>query len=310
MMKVGNKETSIRFWDRNALEWSSMAYNKSGDYKRFPTSEQRGGIVANEIKKNSSNNNASILDIGCADGDLLISLIDMGYSNVTGIDNSQGMIDKARQTLSDKHINLDSDDIFNIQDADCLDLHRKYDYISAMGLIEYLTNLDSFFLKIHSHLNNDGIALIESRNKLFNLSSANTYTLNSDIETLLIELENSKKFSQIVDDHEISNLIASVYNGINIDNSLINVNNNKNLPYEEYPFDLPQYSPSELNIILEKNGLTIRHVVYYHAHPFPPIFQNSIGAVFNRLADEMQPLGHTSIGATMFSSFVATVEKL
>ncbi|MBT5399876.1 class I SAM-dependent methyltransferase, partial [bacterium] len=48
---------------------------------------------------------------------------------VTGIDNSQGMIDKARQTLSDKHINLDSDDIFNIQDADCLDLHRKYDYI-------------------------------------------------------------------------------------------------------------------------------------------------------------------------------------
>jgi 2-polyprenyl-3-methyl-5-hydroxy-6-metoxy-1,4-benzoquinol methylase len=308
-MKIKNKEESISFWDRNANKWEDMAYNKCGDYTRFPTSEQRGNIVINEIKINSNNNNASILDIGCANGDLLMSLIDTGYLNVTGLDNSKSMIDEARKVLKSKYENLNSCDIFNVQDADYLDLHCKYDFISAMGLIEYLTDLDSFFLKIHNHLNDTGVMLIESRNKLFNLSSANTYTLDSDIDVLLRELESSKKYSQITDDHEVKTIIANIYNGINIDNSLINIDSNEKPP-EEYPFNLPQYSPSELNKILEKNGLTIRHVIYYHAHPFPPIFQNSIGAVFNKLADAMQPLGYTPIGSTMFSSFVAIVEKL
>jgi 2-polyprenyl-3-methyl-5-hydroxy-6-metoxy-1,4-benzoquinol methylase len=307
-MEIENKAKSINFWNRSAEKWGSMAYNKCGDYARFPTSEQRGNIVINEVKINSNNNNSLILDIGCANGDLLISLIDEGYLNVTGIDNSKGMIDEARKTLDNKYKDLDGFNVFNVQDADSLDLQYKYDFISAMGLIEYLVDVDSFFEKIYKHLNSTGIALIESRNKLFNLSSANIYTLNSDINKLLKELENSKIYSQITDDYEVKTLVANVYNNINIDDNLID--NKENLSFEEYPFNLPQYSPYELNLILEKSGLTIRHVVYYHAHPFPPIFQNPIGSVFNKIASEMQPLGYTSVGATMFSSFVAVVEKI
>jgi hypothetical protein len=170
-----------------------------------------------------------------------------------------------------------------------------------------LIDINSFFSNLSEMLKDSGLAFIESRNKLFNLFSANQYTLNSDIPYLLDELEKSKCYSPITDEADISRLITKIYSDINLSASANS--ENSNLPTEKYPFDLPQYSPNELNGIVSKSGLKIRHVIYYHAHPFLPAFQKNMLPTFNKLAIAMQPLGSTPIAATMFSSFVAIVEK-
>lgn len=306
-MKVENKKASIDYWNRNAVKWKDIAYDKGLNYVNFPTSEQRGKIVINEIIRLSDGKDDSILDIGCADGDLLISLISNGFYNVKGIDNSQGMVNEARKRLKDIATNLNEDEIFILGDADQLELSDKYDFISAMGLIEYLINVNSFFSHICDCLDDDGVAFIESRNKLFNLFSANQYTAESNISQLLDELEKSRSYSPITDDADIEGLIVEVYNHVCVESDF-----NSSQPdsfKEKYPFELPQYSPYEFNCILANHGLKIRHIVYYHAHPFPPVFQKVAKTVFNKLALAMQPLGYTPIGATMFSSFVAIVEK-
>jgi 2-polyprenyl-3-methyl-5-hydroxy-6-metoxy-1,4-benzoquinol methylase len=306
-MQKEEKNESIDYWNRNAEKWKRYAINPKEDFSTFPTSWQRGEIVVDEIMRQNKINNASILDLGCADGSLIMSLIDNGYRNVLGIDNSIAMVNEAKKILKQKNTSLNEDDIFILGDADQMSLSEKYDFISAIGVIEYLIDINRFFENISNMLNDSGLALIESRNKLFNLFSANQYTLKSDIPYLLDELEKSKCYSPITDEANIASLIADIYSGVNIDTS-INLGSSS-LQSERYPFDLPQYSPNELNSILSKGGLKIRHVTYYHAHPFPPSFQKNMNSTFNKLALAMQPLGNTPIAATMFSSFVATVEK-
>ena len=308
-MEKENKKESIDYWNRNAEKWKRFAFDPKGDFAEFPTSGQRGKIVIDEIvKQGKERRNASILDLGCADGALLMALIDNGYCNVSGIDNSAAMINEARKRLKLKSTTLNEEDIFVLGDVDNLILPGNYDFISALGLIEYLVDVQSFFTNVSNRLNDSGLVFIESRNKLFNLFSANQYTLKSDIPYLLGELEKSRSYSPITDEADIASIVANIYKGVDIDATAIA--GKPCLPNGTYPFDLPQYSPSELNGILSKSGLKIRNIIYYHAHPFPPVFEKNISIAFNKLALAMQPLGSTPIAATMFSSFVAIVEKV
>lgn len=306
-MKPEDKKKSVDYWNRNAENWELFAFNPTGDFVQFPTSGQRGKVVVDEILRQDKGKDVSILDLGCANGDLVMSLIGNGYCNINGIDNSVAMIDEARKRLRQKSTSLDEEKIFVLGDADHVNLPGKYDFICAMGLIEYLTDINGFFLTLFDMLNESGLVFMESRNKLFNLFSANQYTLKSDISHLLVELEKSRCYSPIVDDAEIASLVGDIYSGVDIE--VTPCPDSSYSPAETYPFDLPQYSPYELNSMLSEGGLKIRHVIYYHAHPFPPIFEKKVGPAFNKLALAMQPLGHTPIAATMFSSFIAVVEK-
>jgi len=47
-----------------------------------------------------------ILDFGCGYGRTIVELRKLGYRNVTGLDVSQGMLDRAREKLSDVHFVL------------------------------------------------------------------------------------------------------------------------------------------------------------------------------------------------------------
>ena len=168
MMKTDNKNKSIDFWNRNAEQWKEMAFNLKGDFSNFPTSEQRGKIVVDAVLKHGNDKNVSYLDIGCGDGELVLSLIENDFCNVKGFDNSKGMIYEAKRKLKQRFPSLNIDEVFIKQDAD-QKLPGKYDFISAIGLIEYLIDVDSFFSDVFDALNDHGQAFIESRNKLFNL---------------------------------------------------------------------------------------------------------------------------------------------
>ena len=147
-MEIKNKKESIDYWNRNAEKWERFGLGPKGDNVEFPTSWQRGKIVIDEIVKQDKGGDASILDLGCADGALLMALIDNGYCNVNGIDNSETMINEARKRLKLKSTTLSEEDIFVLGDVDSLTLPGYYDFISAMGLIEYLVDAKSFFVNL------------------------------------------------------------------------------------------------------------------------------------------------------------------
>jgi ubiquinone/menaquinone biosynthesis C-methylase UbiE len=63
-------------------------WDKAAEEKEFPTPFQ-----INEFKKHVSKN-MNILDVGCGYGRTLNELHDQGFNNLTGIDYSQGMINR------------------------------------------------------------------------------------------------------------------------------------------------------------------------------------------------------------------------
>ena len=309
-MNKKDKKNSIAYWNRHASDWEKMAYNKGKKYLRFPSSEQRENITVNEIKNISSSKNVSIIDLGCANGELVRHLLRDGFKNVHGVDNSEKMIALAKQFLKKEMPAVDANAVFSVADVDGLKENGSFDMIIGMGIIEYLLDLNSFFSKVSQGLKKGGYAFIESRNKLFNLCSANRYTEESDISTLVKSLGDSARFSPIQDKKEIEKIVLRTF--IAIGNHLKTATPQKakeRNKFETYPFSLPQYTPQEIEVLCQKHSLKVKYIVYYHAHPFPPKFSRELPPTFNRIALGMEPLGYTPLGATLCSSFIAVIQK-
>ena len=165
-----NKKKSLKFWNENAHNWSKMAYSDKRNYTLFPSSEIRNFEIIDFLR--DKNKKSKILDIGCADGKLMEDLIKLGFKNLSGIDNSENMISIAKKKLKNNNLDLN----FYTQDIERIKLKDKYNIITAIGLIEYLNKIKKLSKNINNLLKKNGILIIESRNKLFNLYSSNRYT--------------------------------------------------------------------------------------------------------------------------------------
>ena len=130
----------------------------------------------------------STLDIGCGTGELVCGLSSKGISAV-GIDFAEEMIKLSRQLAATRKLKAKfiHSSVFDYEPD------RKFDLISANGLIEYIpeSSLHSLIAKCHDWLNPGGSIILGSRNRLFNCISLNAYTLreleNGTIPSLLRE---------------------------------------------------------------------------------------------------------------------------
>lgn len=101
--------------------------------------------------------NISILDLGCGYGRVLKHCYQQGYKNLTGIDISKKLIERAKTTC--EHAKLHVGEITDLSGLD------KYDLIMLCGVIEYIvTNEDRYHLvsEIKNHLNPKGKVLLET----------------------------------------------------------------------------------------------------------------------------------------------------
>src|SRR3989338_2676733 len=214
-MKEENKPQSIEYWNKMAGLWEEMAFNKKQDYMKFPTSQIRLDLTVSEIVK-EFDTAAQILDIGCATGNLVLALIKKGYNNVIGIDNSPKMIAIAKERLKTEFPFLNPDKVFFVSDADSLQFKEEFDVVTAMGLIEYVKDPIGFLESVNKLLKDKGVAYIESRNKLFNLSSANQFTLkNNDHKDLIEQIDIIKEFSPIHKDEEVHQVVLETFKSMN-----------------------------------------------------------------------------------------------
>jgi 2-polyprenyl-3-methyl-5-hydroxy-6-metoxy-1,4-benzoquinol methylase len=301
------KKRSIQYWNDSAKSWKNKAYSPDGNYTTFPSSLVRNDIVINELLK-YKDKNIRILDIGCADGGLICQMVQNGFTNIVGIDNSPEMIIQAKKDFKKQFPEIDCENIFIYKDADDDFFDEKFDVVTAIGLIEYVKDIDAFFKKLKSIMINDGLALIESRNKLFNIFSANQYTINdvSNIKSLIEELDDIKHLSS--SQNQAEKILTSIHD---MSHKLKNFDLKEEIipkSFEEFPFDLAQYSPKEFIKIINKQNFDVFEFSYYHCHLFPPRYGKNFQQLYNLIGVLMQPLGETPLGALICSAYVAKIK--
>ncbi len=100
--------------------------------------------------------NASVLEIGCATGDILAYL---NPKNNLGIDLSEKMVNVAKRKYP--HLN------FEVMDTENLSLNGKYDYIIMSDVVGFLEDIQKSFLNVKKISHNESRFLITYYNYLW-----------------------------------------------------------------------------------------------------------------------------------------------
>jgi 2-polyprenyl-3-methyl-5-hydroxy-6-metoxy-1,4-benzoquinol methylase len=289
-MSKQQKQTKI-FFEKEAKNWSIRADQKSNKIPN--TIIQRNSFVFDMIKKYKKKNH---LDIGCGSGDLCYASSKI-VNKTVGIDFSSKMIKIANKKFKRKNINFINDSIFNYH-AD-----KKFDVISAVGFLEYLSfeEINKVINYCFKNLNENGILVLGSRNRLYNLFSLNRFTKSE------IQLKTYKNFLKEAMD----------LNKLSLNNFL---KNNKNV-FEETPFNQPtttnikvnvrnQFTPGQINSLLNKHKFRITDLFPINYHPVSP-------AIYNNGKKQMRVISNFIMGEKnklplipFSSSFIISAKKI
>ncbi len=180
MSQNKQQQQTLKYFSRYANNWFRQA---TFDNKKIQSSaQQRNMFVLNFLKKRKYSN---FLDAGCGSGNLVYEASKV-VKFAHGIDFAKSMIELAKKKFKNKKIRFDQDDILKF------DTQIKYDVIAANGFIEYFTEKELIKItnKFHSILKKNGVLIVSSRNRLFNLFSLNEFTkleINSKMIKLLTQ---------------------------------------------------------------------------------------------------------------------------
>jgi SAM-dependent methyltransferase len=162
------------------------------DKKRLETA---ANIIAIELK----NKNASILDVGCANGGLLNSLSEKGFINLTGVDITQVCVNNV---VKEGHKAFFGG-IFNLENLG----ENKFDLIIISHVMEHICNLKDAVLNLKNLVSENGFIYVE-------VPDASRYNEHFIVPYYFFDCEHINHF----DKNSLSNLFTDK------DFQLINVN--------------------------------------------------------------------------------------
>ena len=313
MKSTKQKKITKDFFNQVSGEWFGRTYDPAGKYLTFPGNKIRMEVALEEISRLGIKGRA--LDIGCGEGQLVIELLKKGI-NAEGIDIAEDMIKGAKDNLKKSKVRKNPDEVFRSIDLDRFKVSKQYDIATGLGLLEYLDTDKEFFSMVAPVVHNGGYVLAECRNKFFNLFSANQYTvkLKNELPELIKELNDSIKYSP-VPPKKIPMTQLAVSSGISKFLSVAVKNRewlSNSVPhYTNYPPKMVrrQHTPQEIEASAKKYDFKLEYVVYWHPHPYPPVYGKNFPRIFNKISHLMNPLGRTPLGAWMCSSFIAVFRK-
>ena len=155
--------------------------------------------------------NEKILDVGCGSGELLISLKNAGYTNLWGLDPTQGAID----ILAAQQINGIKKNVF-----DEWKIEDKFDVIISTCVLEHIYDLRGFINKIIEHLKVGGQFYVvvpavegfeqyyQSLPNYFNQEHINYFSANS-LKNLMLSNGFEELLSNSASFYMISNLVSN-----------------------------------------------------------------------------------------------------
>lgn len=295
------KQTKV-FFENFALQWSKSAKDRESDF--YNVIKIRNDYVISVLKK-ISKKNPRILDVACGTGDLVIELLKMGY-DARGLDFAEAMIKKAQYHARKEKL---SEERFFVKSFFGWKPDKKFDLISANGFIPYISKkqLQEFLQKSYHCLNNNGVLVFESRNRLFNCFSFNNYTIKeiriNEISKLLEEciiFNQSKNFKEILKSNYKSKI------KINLEKHDIIKNKHGKVLVEK----MYQYTPFQLIELLKKNKFKILDIYPNHIHGLTTGAKESNPVIHKQISEFM--LRQTKLHVNLIpltSSFSITAKK-
>jgi 2-polyprenyl-3-methyl-5-hydroxy-6-metoxy-1,4-benzoquinol methylase len=254
-MSRNQQKQTLKYFSRHAAAWFKQAkFQKKGPQS---SAQQRNNFVFEYLKKNRIKN---FLDIGCGTGNLVYEA-----SKVTkfshGIDFAKSMIVLAKKKFKQKNLKFENIDALKFNSD------VKYDVVAANGFIEYFSkkDLEKITKKIHTILKKNGVLLISSRNRLFNIFSLNNFT-NLEI--------NSKKIPSLL--NETMQLINLDFKSFKKIRGLKFETINYKQPKTGVNVDLiNQYTPKQLINFYAKNGFEAINISGINYHSVIPSFKTT-----------------------------------
>lgn len=118
-----------------------------------PIDKARLDLAAGLIAEGCPDKNASILDIGCANGGLLQCLSELGYKNLTGIDITRICVENVKKLGYQAYFG----GVFNLEELG----DKKYDVVILSHVLEHMCDLQHTVDNLKSLLTPNGIIYIE-----------------------------------------------------------------------------------------------------------------------------------------------------
>jgi len=124
-----------------------------------PPQDRRGYLPPSMIPLLPGSRDASILDIGCGFGDMLLALSHAGYRSLKGVDISPQAVEFCRQS------GLDVDLIGDLIDF-CQGVGRTFDFIIMSHVLEHIekSRIIDTLAAVHSLLSTDGLLFLKVPN--------------------------------------------------------------------------------------------------------------------------------------------------
>lgn len=246
------QEQTFQHFNLNAKDWNEQA--KSTNYN---TIVDRNNAVIDSVRAHGRVKD--FLDVGCGSGQLALQIADLGITS-TGIDFAPEMIALCEENKSAKG----STAIFNqVSVFDCKASPNSIDVISAQGFIEYISvnELHQFIEFCGESLRTGGLAVVGSRNRLFNVFSLNDYTaMEAELGTipqLVFEAMNIQRaqsltslFEALKKSFDADHPVSHPFTGVKVATRY-------------------QYTPSELIKKFEKAGFEPEKIYPINFQPIP-----------------------------------------
>lgn len=257
-MKDKQQKQTKEFFEEYAKIWHKHTTSKSSNSVNVVKMRNQyvEKICSKLLKKK-----AKTLDVACGVGDLVISLLKKNY-DAFGVDFTSAMIKQAKSDA--KKLNLSTDRFF-ISSVFEFDPKTKFNLISANGFIEYISQdqLINFINRSYQLLEKNGILIIESRNRLFNVFSFNKYTqaeirikqINHLLEECIL-FNTAKNLKELLNQNFTSKISENLQQHEYTGNEFTNIMVDKRY----------QYTPFELIAMLRKYGFEIIDLMPYHIH--------------------------------------------
>ena len=306
-----------QYFSTHAREWLARAYGDGGHPASYPVGAQRVRLALEAVLDRLGFAGGHLVDMGCGGGDLGLHAVRLGFE-VSGIDIASGMIAEAearRQALPP-----DVRDRLKFHVADALSSGlppESADAVTALGLLEYVDEDGEFFRESARLLRPGGVLVVSCRNRLFNLTSLNSYT-REEIEAgaglkLLAELEEARPTRELRD--VLREFVARLRAGVaDLEEAL---EHDLREPAEpgtgvgggDFARRRRQHRPSELAIAAAAAGFSHPQFLGVHPHLLPPAMEAIAPRFYNRLAATLEVFERLAASLRWSSAFLGVFTR-
>ncbi len=243
---------------KQSVKQHKKMYNKIDFKESYPANVKRLEIFLSLLKKYKPK---KIVDAGCGSGMPLIKFKKKGY-NITGYDKAKNMVKLAKDNLIKNNLSETLVRLGDFENPKHIN-DNSVDCILGMGTFYYSKKFIKTLRNQRKKLKKNGRLIFSLRNKIFDISTLNDYSIK-----FYSQLYGINKFET-----KVKRKFLRLFKGYSNRKKF----NLKNM--DDYNVFSKTHNPLTIEKeILKKVGLKLNGIYFYHYHILPPVFEN-----FNKL---------------------------